>query len=1409
MKGDYMKKTVTLLLMMIIAFNYAKSQYWKEFENIPAPFNSNYWLDVYFHPSNPNYGWVCGFQGMVVRTSDAGTNWSGSVVMGATHLEHIHFPTLTTGYTSGPEGIFKSTDGGASWSNVTPNLSWNYWGCYFINENVGLVIGGGCVDAQHFYRTEDGGNSWTLFTGNEPASGLTDLILYEVDGLGYAASSGKLWRTDDGGRSWYVFASSGSNVWNEELSISGSSFLLPSSGTECSGQGGGGGARFSTDMGNTWNYIATGAAMFGSYLNSSTSGWACGDSRTVIYTSDGGVSWSLKNCGIKSNDDLDDIWFVDSDLGYVVGSGIYKLAPPEYLISKDSLFFDNVCSGQSKLDSLTLKHLNFTSAPADFRLIDNVGDHFELIYPDRIIQMQGCEEIQLIVKFAPKDDMSHTARIQIIVNAGTDREVVKYVELIGEVKKPSASPQDTLYVFDELVCNTVHNFSIPWFVDDESETIISARKQQFIEGIQLKSGIPFTINPPVTNMNLTIQLPDTGWFEERFIFKIDPCDKDTFITVRAYGVSPIISHKSKDRLNSDCMEIVYDTIQVFNTGNRVLDIPSVKIVPETSNFSIVKWIDDELPVSIDVNDSKWLIIAYSPIETGVHESVLHIENNDSTKLYGYKNPYKIKLQGQSHSPILTDTVRVNLGDVCLGKTKLQSKRLYNHGNADATLSFSVLPANINLTLSDINNRIRALDSVTLNIVYEALELGDFNEELIIEAVPCDKQIVLIITGRVVSNEIEISPELITGIVKTGESLVNTIRIDSKSNIDISIKNIKIEPEPADWDYSYQPSVPMVLLPGQGADFEFTFTPKSASTLKGKIVIETDGFCEETFYIDLDLSSFSRFVEVSPSVQDFGLHKCNADAYSEITISNKGFSADTVNSISLEPASSYFTITNLPELPLIIQPDSSFKLMIHFSSNDEGAYSTMLHVRTIGEDGQNFEIPISGEFRRTDIRLKYTELDFGETELCSDIKTMKFTFTNHGTIEETLELVSDSEFEAFTIDKTMSVIAAGESVEFEISLIPDRFKDYGMNSQQFKFKTTVCEEELFVQASVNVIRPLLVAEPEAIDFGDKWTEESKVRIIKLTNVGETDVTIQSLRFSEPLSFRFINDPSGETINKGEEKSFELEFIASDYGYHSSTILLQYASDCVDSLLVSLEGNVRQELYENLVYTEHYEGTPGEEKDIYIYLQNGLDRVNPERIDFTLKFDHELFYPNQMFVRTAAGFVEQQFSYSQGLIQTLIDGNVAAELLTDSGKIIKFRGLVLASIPDSTPLHIEVFEVVSDKDLIINKSHGSLKLIEYCEEVVRLSKFKFLPWMRINAGTTAENGVYRFSMLTTSEVDVRYKLVDISGNIVSKGTLTPGREYSEFTINLEHHPSGLYFMQLETQYQHEMLNIINIK
>src|SRR5690606_27482332 len=99
MKGDYMKKTVTLLLMMIIAFNYAKSQYWKEFENIPAPFNSNYWLDVYFHPSNPNYGWVCGFQGMVVRTSDAGTNWSGSVVMGATHLEHIHFPTLTTGYT--------------------------------------------------------------------------------------------------------------------------------------------------------------------------------------------------------------------------------------------------------------------------------------------------------------------------------------------------------------------------------------------------------------------------------------------------------------------------------------------------------------------------------------------------------------------------------------------------------------------------------------------------------------------------------------------------------------------------------------------------------------------------------------------------------------------------------------------------------------------------------------------------------------------------------------------------------------------------------------------------------------------------------------------------------------------------------------------------------------------------------------------------------------------------------------------------------------------------------------------------------------------------------------------------------------------------------------------------------------
>ncbi|MFN3270669.1 MAG: WD40/YVTN/BNR-like repeat-containing protein, partial [Candidatus Kapaibacteriota bacterium] len=322
-----------LLYISIWLFLFAISSLfaqWEKVKNIPPPYDKSYWLEMYFLPDKPNYGWVCGYDGKVLRTTDMGATWTGTMIRGAYQLEHIHFVDEKVGFTSGIGSngfgkIYKTTDGGATWFDITPNRAEDLWGHWFVDRDYGVVIGGGCITPQRFFLTTNGGNSWDYVTEINylPNSGLTDVIIYSRWGLGYATSSGYIWKTTDGGRSWQIFSRTGNNDWQEDLWISGNTIIVPYS-TGCGGDGGSGGVRSSKDLGKSWKQFSTGTSMFGAFLHDSLRGWVCGWDRAVYYTSDGGDTWTLLNCGIDPGVDLDDFWFINDTLGWVVGDGIYK-----------------------------------------------------------------------------------------------------------------------------------------------------------------------------------------------------------------------------------------------------------------------------------------------------------------------------------------------------------------------------------------------------------------------------------------------------------------------------------------------------------------------------------------------------------------------------------------------------------------------------------------------------------------------------------------------------------------------------------------------------------------------------------------------------------------------------------------------------------------------------------------------------------------------------------------------------------------------------------------------------------------------------------------------------------------------------------------------------------------------------
>lgn len=215
---------IIIHILFIFDLSYAQDSFnpdewgWKQSTEMNPLFVNRTYLDIQFLDDDPNFGWACGFQGSFLRTTDGGDSWQTFEIFNVPEgqLESLQFLNKDVGYltiTSHPTTLsgatFKTVDGGLTWRTVLappavfPN-SISLWGHYFLNEDLGVVLGGECGGPQYFYKTTNGGINWTLFTVEAPeATKLSDPILFE-DGSGYAVSSGYLWITSDFGSTWDI-----------------------------------------------------------------------------------------------------------------------------------------------------------------------------------------------------------------------------------------------------------------------------------------------------------------------------------------------------------------------------------------------------------------------------------------------------------------------------------------------------------------------------------------------------------------------------------------------------------------------------------------------------------------------------------------------------------------------------------------------------------------------------------------------------------------------------------------------------------------------------------------------------------------------------------------------------------------------------------------------------------------------------------------------------------------------------------------------------------------------------------------------------------------------------------------------------------------------------------------------------
>ena len=268
---------------------------------------------------NPQVLIAVGSSGAIVRTSDAGENWTTTYIN--QNVEFTGISCLHTGraWAVGSSGIIvTSTDFGLNWIEQISGLATQLNSVFALSDSSAIAVGA----YGKIVKTSDGGETWKIQITN--ISGTIRTVHFTDSSFGCLAGgdfdpSGFIYKTTDGGTTW-ISVFSGWTLFTSIQVVSHSTIkAVGISGMMYS----------SSDGGSTWNsvYTQTGHWLYTLHFFDDNEGFIVGGNVNEAFTSytSNGYSWSP--VAFNSSQWLYGCAFPDSNSGYLTGYAgqIYRL----------------------------------------------------------------------------------------------------------------------------------------------------------------------------------------------------------------------------------------------------------------------------------------------------------------------------------------------------------------------------------------------------------------------------------------------------------------------------------------------------------------------------------------------------------------------------------------------------------------------------------------------------------------------------------------------------------------------------------------------------------------------------------------------------------------------------------------------------------------------------------------------------------------------------------------------------------------------------------------------------------------------------------------------------------------------------------------------------------------------------
>jgi photosystem II stability/assembly factor-like uncharacterized protein len=255
-----------------------------------------------------------------LRTRDGGQTWQ--ILTGMPHSGGLYFLDDTAGFLARLDTIYKTTDGGLSWTGAATGRTPLSTGAtfVFIGQDSGWAFLGGREG--FVFRTTDGGITWHEITV-ALGSGSINCMAFADTRHGFTMGNVHPWYFDPNFPHAASFERSndGGATWTEGYTHLSKDVYGMAAATLDTLIGVGQQIARSTDGGDSWDTIAYGAdgdnGFFAVSFPDPLHGTAVGTSGWIFHTTDGGLSWQRQTSPVLGN--LNAVAFIDSLTGYACG----------------------------------------------------------------------------------------------------------------------------------------------------------------------------------------------------------------------------------------------------------------------------------------------------------------------------------------------------------------------------------------------------------------------------------------------------------------------------------------------------------------------------------------------------------------------------------------------------------------------------------------------------------------------------------------------------------------------------------------------------------------------------------------------------------------------------------------------------------------------------------------------------------------------------------------------------------------------------------------------------------------------------------------------------------------------------------------------------------------------------------